>query len=105
MSTLPCACGKPEPCYATTPCTNLANKNPQQPILGAKRITSVDELICKLTTEGGAIVNATSCTAYELTQAQVEGRVYVDAQGLAYVLLDADWLAQMRKLEKAHPYA
>uniref|UniRef100_S5VZQ5 Uncharacterized protein n=1 Tax=Pseudomonas phage PaBG TaxID=1335230 RepID=S5VZQ5_9CAUD len=102
---LPCACGKPEPCYQSPPCTNLAVKSPTQPILGAKRLLSFDELVCRLTTEGGAIVNATSCSAYELTQAQVEGRVYVDAKGLAYVLLDADWLAQMRKLEKAHPHA
>lgn len=99
---LPCACGKLIMCTSSTPCSNLAGGQPL-PTLGPTAIRSVEDLFAILMKCGGAIVNANSCTAYQIAEARSEGRIYIDTQGYGFVLLTPDWLNNVRKLEKLHP--
>lgn len=103
MSTHPCACGNPVPCYSSTPCTNLAVPPVVQPPLGAQRIVNCDALLKKLLEEGGAVVNAVSVSAAELAEAQAEGRVFYGSSGVGFVLMECDWLKRVRHLEALYP--
>lgn len=102
MAQLPCACGKPIPCYASQPCTNLAFPT-VGPLYGDAGILTVDKLIERLFLEGGAIVNANVCSAYELASARADGRVYVDTQGFGFVLRTREWLDNVHALEFLQP--
>lgn len=73
------------------------------PQLGAATIRTVDDLFACLMKCGGAIVNANSCSAYEIAEARSEGRIYVDTQGYGFVLLTPEWLNDARRREKLHP--
>lgn len=88
---IPCACGKPKPCYLGIPCTNLANPKPEA-YMGNMNIVSIDAMVKRLQSEGGAIVNASALSAYDLAIAQQDGRVFVDASGRGLVLQTQDWL-------------
>lgn len=97
---LPCACGKLVRCYQSKPCTNLVGQQSgTSPTFGAKAIRSEADLIAALLNGGGAIVNANTCSAYEIATARAEGRVYVTPAGAGLVLLDAEWLCEARRLE------
>ena len=97
---LPCACGKPVKCYQSKPCTNLAGVPLGGSLfLGAKDIRSETALIEYLLNCGGAIVNANTCSAYEIATARAEGRIYISPSGAGLILLDAEWLNEVRRLE------
>lgn len=48
-------------------------------------------LLAKLVTERGAIVSSADCSPMELTFAKVEGRFYVDSDGMGFVVRMRQW--------------
>jgi hypothetical protein len=96
----PCACGKLIPCYQNPPCTNLVGGLPVLPALGTPLIRTEADLLGKLLREGGAIVNANTCTAYEIAEARCYGRLYRDSMGYGFVLKTKAWLDDRLKCEK-----
>lgn len=59
---------------------------------------TIDQLIDKLTREGGAIVSSGECSGIEIAQAQACGRFAVRDDGMGYVLRPADWLKRTKAL-------
>ena len=43
--------------------------------------------------EGGAIVDASKCSAFELAEARIEGRLFLEPSGIGYVRRTRAWLA------------
>lgn len=100
---LPCACGKLIPCYQSPPCTNMAGPAQPLPGIGTVQIRTVADMFGYLLKCGGAIVNASACTAHEIAQARSEGRIYMDAQGYGFVLRTQDWLNDYNRLKMLNP--
>ena len=96
---LPCACGKLTPCYQSPPCTNIAGPDKPMPMLGAMVIRTHADMFGCLLKYGGAIVNASSCSAHEVAQARAEGRIYMDSTGIGFVLRPQAWLDEYNKLK------
>lgn len=51
-----------------------------------RTVRKASEFLKRLAVEGGAIVSSARCSVEEIQQARREGRLFVDWQGLGYVL-------------------
>lgn len=52
----------------------------------------MEELLQKLKDDGGAIVTSNECTVFEIAGARADGRMFVDKDGIGFVLRPQIWL-------------
>lgn len=55
-------------------------------------IKTKDELLQRLVAEGGCIVTSNNASVHEIANAQSLGHMYVDGDGLGYILRSKQWL-------------
>lgn len=60
-------------------------------------IRTKEELIRKLAIDGGCIVSSGDCSSLEIADAQATNRMYVDDDGLGFILRPKEWLARVQK--------
>lgn len=58
-------------------------------------ITTTSQLLARLARDGGCIVSSNDCSRMEIADAQAHGRMFVDADGLGYVLRTKAWLERV----------
>ena len=60
-------------------------------------MNSINDLVKKMLRDGGAIVSSDSCSAMEIACASQSGNMFVDENGLGYILRSKKWLDRVHE--------